>query len=277
MSSGLLASLRQKLKISVFMQQEADITVVVTSCNRHDLLARTLESFRAHESEGRVARILVAEDGDADPAPVCQRFGAEHFRTNHRVGQIKLIDQAYAQVTTPFIFHLEDDWEFYRSGFMERSRAILESDPSTLLVQLRPWNDNNGHPLSFAAPDRSFGVLAYGYCDCWHGFTLNPGLRRLSDYQRLGGSYERQPKTMYVVAKTPTAALPYEVEASAFYHRLGYRAVILDETGYVRHIGAERHVPHPDDATSNLQGVPRNDPCPCGSGKKVKHCHGALV
>ena len=26
----------------------------------------------------------------------------------------------------------------------------------------------------------------------------------------------------------------------------------------------------------DLQGVPRNSPCPCGSGKKVKHCHGAL-
>ncbi|HAQ36539.1 MAG TPA: hypothetical protein DCQ53_14430, partial [Alphaproteobacteria bacterium] len=23
--------------------------------------------------------------------------------------------------------------------------------------------------------------------------------------------------------------------------------------------------------------VPRNSPCPCGSGKKYKHCHGALV
>ncbi|MCB1384088.1 MAG: SEC-C domain-containing protein, partial [Notoacmeibacter sp.] len=21
----------------------------------------------------------------------------------------------------------------------------------------------------------------------------------------------------------------------------------------------------------------RNDPCPCGSGKKFKHCHGALA
>jgi preprotein translocase subunit SecA len=26
-----------------------------------------------------------------------------------------------------------------------------------------------------------------------------------------------------------------------------------------------------------LVGVPRNAPCPCGSGKKVKHCHGAFV
>jgi preprotein translocase subunit SecA len=23
--------------------------------------------------------------------------------------------------------------------------------------------------------------------------------------------------------------------------------------------------------------VSRNDPCPCGSGKKYKHCHGAYV
>ncbi len=23
--------------------------------------------------------------------------------------------------------------------------------------------------------------------------------------------------------------------------------------------------------------VGRNEPCPCGSGKKFKHCHGALV
>jgi len=43
--------------------QDRDITVMVTSCNRRDLLARTLESFRTHETECRVARILVAEDG----------------------------------------------------------------------------------------------------------------------------------------------------------------------------------------------------------------------
>ncbi len=258
------------------MQPNADITVVVTSCNRHDLLARTLESFRAQETEGRVARILVAEDGDADPSAVCTRFGAEHFRTGQRVGQVPLIDMAYAKITTPFIFHLEDDWEFYRPGFMEKSRHFLELDPKILLVQLRAWNDNNGHPISHAAPDHSFGVMAAGYCDLWHGFTFNPGLRRLSDYQRLGGSYEKQPRTLYVVAKTKAAALPYEVEASAFYHRLGYQAVILDEGGYVRHIGGERHVAHPGDAKTNFTDLPRNVPCPCGSGRKLKHCHGAL-
>jgi hypothetical protein len=259
------------------MQQPADITVVVTSCNRHDLLARTLESFRAHETEGRVARILVAEDGDADPSAICTRYGAEHFRTVQRAGQIRLIDQAYARVATPFIFHLEDDWEFHRPGFVQKSRAVLEGDPRMLLVQLRAWNDTGGHPLSHSAPDGSFGIMATGYCDCWHGFTFNPGLRRLSDYLRLGGSYEKQPRTMYVVAKTPTAALPFEVEASAFYHRLGYRAAILDEAGYIRHIGGERHVRNAGDSNPALIGLPRNAPCPCGSGRKLKHCHGELT
>jgi len=254
----------------------ADITVVVTSCNRHDLLARTLESFRDHETEGRVARILVAEDGDADPSELCARFGAECFRTGARVGQIRLIDQAYAKVTTPLIFHLEDDCEFYRSGFMERSRHFLELDPKILLVQLRAWNDTNGHPVSHAAPDRSFGVMATGYCDCWHGFTFNPGLRRLSNYRLLGGSYEKQKRTMYVVAKTPTAALPFEVEASAFYHRLGYQAVILDQGGYVRHIGEDRHVRHANDSDPTLIGLAFDALCPCGSGRKLKHCHGAI-
>ena len=33
------------------------------------------------------------------------------------------------------------------------------------------------------------------------------------------------------------------------------------------------------DATTQAVAVPRvgrNDPCPCGSGKKYKHCHGKL-
>lgn len=253
-----------------------DITVVVTSCDRHDLLGRTLASFRAHESEGRVARILVAEDGDADPGAVCARHGAEWFKTGTRVGQVRLIDQAYAKVETPFIFHLEDDWEFYRPGFMEKSRALLESDAKILLVWLRAWNDTSGHPLSHAAPDNSYGQLAFDYCDCWNGFTFSPGLRRLADYQLLGGSYEKLPKTMFVKAVNPTAALPTEVEASMFYRRAGYRAMILDEGGYIRHLGGAQHVAHADDARADFRNLPRNAPCPCGSGLRVKNCHGAL-
>jgi preprotein translocase subunit SecA len=30
-------------------------------------------------------------------------------------------------------------------------------------------------------------------------------------------------------------------------------------------------------AVAEVPRVGRNDPCPCGSGKKYKHCHGALT
>ena len=38
------------------------------------------------------------------------------------------MDRAYSNVTTPFIFHCEDDWEFYRKGFIE-DVEILTGQP----------------------------------------------------------------------------------------------------------------------------------------------------
>jgi len=55
----------------------------------------------------------------------------------------------------------------------------------------------------------------------------------------------------------------------------------LPEGMVVRHPGNPRKTPvkhafDPGDPASWSQ-VPRNAPCPCGSGKKFKHCHGALL
>jgi preprotein translocase subunit SecA len=33
----------------------------------------------------------------------------------------------------------------------------------------------------------------------------------------------------------------------------------------------------PEPMLRSSQKVGRNDPCPCGSGKKYKHCHGRLA
>jgi preprotein translocase subunit SecA len=40
--------------------------------------------------------------------------------------------------------------------------------------------------------------------------------------------------------------------------------------------GADRGGPRPAAARSPWAGTPRNAPCPCGSGKKFKHCHGRV-
>ena len=220
-----------------------DTTVILTSCGRHDLLERTLRSFRQFNTYNGIARFLVVEDGQGNPQEICKRYGAELFRIGYRIGQIQAIDLAYAEVQTPYMFHLEDDWEFYRSGFIERSKAILDVDPSTLLVWLRAWNDTNTHPLSFRSESNDFGVLAQGHEEVWHGFTFNPALRRLADYKRLGSFSSHKWE-----AGPWVGAGAHEVAASQFYHQLGYRAVILDCEGYVRHIGWERHMGDEDES-----------------------------
>lgn len=225
------------------------ITVVVTSCGRQDLLARTLTSFFAYNS-GEVARIIVVEDGAADKnAALMQRFRAQAIDwigTQQRVGQILAIDTAYALVDTEWIFHLEDDWEFYAPGFIEKSQAVLTADPSCLEVMLRALDDTNGHPLLPEA-ETIGGVetktYAFGFDGVWHGFSFNPGLRRTADYRRLG-SYGLHVRYAWRDRGVAEAGL------SQIYRDLGMHVRILADregAGYVRHIGWERTVAPPLD------------------------------
>lgn len=254
-------------------QQEKDVTVVATSCNRHDLLARSLESFFDYETEHRIARVIVAEDGDADPTAICNRFGAECLRTGERVGQVRLIDMAYSSVTTPYIFHLEDDYEFYRPGFMQPSRDMLNSNPAILQILLRGWEECQPR-FSYVAPDESHGIINTED-PIWHGFSWNPGLRRLAEY-KLIGNFARLAPTQKILPMIPAVALPYEAEAGLFYYHHGYYVVILDREGYVRTTGITRHVSHPDDYQSIPDDIPGLAPCPCGSGERFMLCHGKL-
>ncbi|MET3461299.1 glycosyltransferase family 2 protein [Variovorax atrisoli] len=215
------------------LQRRPDVTVVLTSCDRHDLLEKTLASFVQFNTYAGVKEIIVVEDGTADPAAICSKFGARLIRIGRRAGQVNAIDTAYAQVTTPYVFHLEDDWEFYKPGFIEKSKALLDLDPSTMQVWLRAWDDTNGHPLSFQSDDDMFGVIALDVHGVWSGFSFNPGLRRISDYKKLG---------TYGAVQRATEGHHYEVAISLKYRELGYRAVILEKNGYVRHIGWDRHV-----------------------------------
>lgn len=129
-------------------------------------------------------------------------------------GQIFSIDKAYEQVTQPHIFHLEDDWQFVESGFLEKSFEILEQDPSVHSVMVR----NDQHPIDTATG--------------WGCFSFNPGLRRLSDYQQLG-SYGRH--TGY--SPDDRSA---ELTLSKLHRERGFHLGWLPRHCY--HIGAERHV-----------------------------------
>lgn len=208
-----------------------EVTLVVTSCGRLDLLYRSIASFLRYNSFPIKSLILIEDSGQPEAAIDLQKFKnvvekmfseVEIICNNVNLGQVDSIDLAYSKVKTPYIFHMEDDWEFFKSGFIEESLKILKTHPWILTVWLRSYEDTNGHPIDKVSGFQ-FNLMALGYAKHWHGFTWNPGLRRLKDYQR-------------IISFRKNA--PGEALASELYMKLGFRcAITKDERGYVKHLG----------------------------------------
>jgi hypothetical protein len=190
------------------------VTVCLTSCGRFDLLRQTVDSFERLNTHPIAERLIYEDSGQ----PIPDGLLPEGWRVvgNEKIGQYAAIDRLYAEVKTPYIFHLEDDWDFYRSGFIEASMPFLE-DPKCVTVWLRERNDTNGHPVE---GDR----LILNHAKRWHGFTLNPGLRRLKDYHAVAPFGGRD-----------------EASIGLIYKERGYYAAITPQ-GYVRHTGCKRSV-----------------------------------
>src|ERR1043165_4150995 len=86
-------------------------------------------------------------------------------------------DRAMSEVKTPYVFWCEDDWEFFRSGFLEESLEILEKWPNILQVWLR---DDSSHPVVNDSRF-PFPIMQPEWEGGWSGFAFNPGLRRWDD------------------------------------------------------------------------------------------------
>lgn len=223
--------------VGVQFSEKSDITLVVTSCGRFDLLKLTLDSFDRFNT-APIREVFITEDSGDDAV-----YGAvpEHWKpyctvfvNRPKLGQLASIDLAYGHVKTSYIFHCEDDWEFYRPAFVEDSLAILEASPRLLQVWLR----NFVYDLKVHSPYISLGqreVIAGVPCypvlsdkPEWQSFSLNPGLRRLSDYHLCA----------------PFAAHEGEKSLSRRYAELDLTAVTL-EGDAVLHTGFGAHVKMP--------------------------------
>ena len=56
----------------------------------------------------------------------------------------------------------------------------------------------------------------------------------------------------------------------------GYSAAGMDDIAPVTTVRNRQDSPLDANAPSTWGKVPRNAPCPCGSGRKFKHCHGKI-
>ena len=229
------------------------VTVVLTSCGRLDLLTKTIESFNKFNTYPITKFIFIDDSGDIKfkkkankilPS-LLENYDYNLIFNKKRQGQIKSVDYAYSMVETPYIFHLEDDWEFYQSYFIEHSFKLMEEDSKLITVWLRELNDTMDHPVgkeykfaTYLEDNQPLFVLKFFYLEDyngWSGFSFNPGLRRYKDYKAIS------PFTKHISDKLvniPESLLEIELAISKKYGDLGFKAAIF-EKGYVRHIGWE--------------------------------------
>ncbi len=205
-------------------------TVTLTSCARFDLLERTLASLLPR-LEGPCERIVIGEDsGDRRVLEAIERFRSDappiHVLLNpRRLGICRNIDRIYAEVGTEWIFHCEDDWEFYRSGFIRESFEAMQdaSISSVSLQDISEFRSGYWGPAGdshYVATDAVAGRFA--------GLRFALGLRRMSDYRTVGPYGE-----LVADAREDDVSLAYLSE--------GKRIALLKRPA-VRHIGWGRHV-----------------------------------
>ena len=208
------------------------ITFVLTSCGRFDLLAKTLESFFRHDDAALIDHFILTEDS-GDPAiyQLLWQFPNAPFDVilnKIPKGQLASIDAAYQRVTTPYIFHCEDDWHFSKPDFIKPSLVLLEDFKELVQVLIR---DPREGAVSIAnVPVVEHHAIRYRLIDpnvhsVWHGYSFNPGLRRKSDYERI----------------SPFHLHLNEANISICTKKMGYRVAAL-ENGGVQDIGRHRHV-----------------------------------
>jgi|TARA_R110002020_G_scaffold474816_1_gene707527 hypothetical protein len=223
------------------------ITFALTSCGRFNELQDTLVSFMEYNTAPIERYIIIDDSGDLEMKKKCTDFNKQHNNkfefifNKERIGQIKSIDKLYSYIDTEYIFHCEDDWEFYQKGFIEKSLKILKDNEKILLVWLREQNDTNEHTIIHNlnnAEDVLYKTMDTNWREGWGGFTFNPSLRRLKDYNLIKPFAQFKPINERF--KNDTYYTP-ELEISIEYAKMGFKAGIM-LNGSVRHTGWGKQV-----------------------------------
>ncbi len=206
------------------------VTCILTSCGRFDLLRITLDSFFKFNTYDITDFVIYDDSGDDIPQKIIFEypFIKLHGQTR-RIGQIESLDFLWQQVSTPYAFQMEDDWEFLHEGFIEESMNILQQEPKVMQVWLQPLEPKNTHPIDWYRHD--YGIFKTSpTLWAWHRF--NPSLKRKADYDLIA------PFSKHTTFN-PAKGWKSEAAISQVYNKLGFTAAMLP-TQYIKHIGGGR-------------------------------------
>jgi len=208
-----------------------DVTLVLTSCGRFDLLVETLESLEAAEPTGFAHRIIIEDSADAAmAAQIRARFPDYELIFNQpNLGQMRSIDRAYGAVTTPYVFHCEDDWRFEPRPFLDQCRSVLETHPEVSVACVRkPAELHPKFQARLVSLEEGVAIMPPDAHPEWFGYSFNPSLVRLDTWRRYG----------------PFAAHGSEEVLSYRLKKDGFTLAFLTP-GSAVHIGGEAHVEDP--------------------------------
>jgi glycosyltransferase involved in cell wall biosynthesis len=217
-----------------------NVTLVVTSYNRIDLLKRTIESFNRVNTYP--VNVIIIDDSGNEQIHRSIRATYPEYKlilNEKNIGLVESIDKAYAEVTTPYIFHSEDDFQYTRSGFIEESLKLMESEPTIFRVGIRGQTHIDsldsqvylsGGVKYKLAKFYSWDIEAHGN-QFWHGFGFQCGMIRKCHYDLV------KPYTQY---STPDEFITIrECRIGLAYYDLKLSAVSLIED-YAIHTGGKR-------------------------------------
>jgi hypothetical protein len=168
------------------------ITLCLTIGNRPDLLKQTLDSLLPLVE---IKHIIAINDFRDTPSndmfkSLCPQ--GQLISLDHQLGHHKAVDHMYAQVSTPYVLHCEDDWVFNQPIDLANGMHLLESDLGISQVCLRKVSDfdltEDEKKLILVCRDNELRYQRLdGLHPQWHGFTFNPHLARLDLWKKLGG------------------------------------------------------------------------------------------
>jgi hypothetical protein len=223
---------------------EKSVTLFITSCGRPNLLKQTLDSFVKYNSYP-IEEVIICEDSgipgivdfvkDILPYPVIFCYNEK------RLGQMKTIEKYTPLIKTPFVFHLEDDYEFYDYGFIELSLKIMDIDKNISQVLLEDYQ----HNLYKVDINNSL---------CYKVMTNDPNDPNISKYNNGDGAltiFTWRPSLKKI--EIQKLRMPYELWDDEYtiqlqINKMGYYSVITKnekegKKGFCRHIGVDQHVP----------------------------------
>lgn len=152
----------------------SDVSIALTSCDRIDLLRITLWTF-FRKNTYPIEEVIIRDDSGLkeihDQTELTMKLLCPFkykLLPRGQVGQLESIKLLMAEVKTPFVFHMEDDWEFTRGGFIEECLGEAKDDISQVRVR-----DRGDGSATVTVPHSELSDLCTN-----HLFSFNPHLRK---------------------------------------------------------------------------------------------------